>query len=162
VIAQNSLAIVEKGSIGDAFPLYYNTYDYTKKTYQHDTIHMAEEMVTLLHLARIGRLPQKTVQWLKSAVTGEGIFARYQTNGTVAEGGHYESTAIYGLVSMIAQAIGDEDLANRAMIRMETMRIFDTSNIVNGAFGNADGTGIYSFDQCIALLAYNSEESVTK
>ena len=70
----------------------------------------------------------------------------------------YESTAIYGLVSMIAQTLGDETLANKALARMEDMRVFDSDNKINGAFGNADGTGIYSFDQCIALLTYSRFE----
>jgi hypothetical protein len=115
---------------------------------------MAEGMVTLLHLASVNRLPHKTVEWLRNAVEGEGIFARYKTDGTVVEGYRYESTAIYGLVGMLAKTIGDETLANKALARMEGMRIFDSANKLNGAFGNVDGTGIFSFDQCIALLTY--------
>lgn len=157
-VRQNSLDLVEKGSIKGDFPLYYSTYDYTKKEYLQEDINMAEGMVTLLHLARIHRLPQKTVDWLKAAVDGEGIFAKYRTDGTVIEGYRYESTAIYGLVSLIAAAVQDEELANKALLRMEAMRIFDTANPLNGAFGNPDGTGIYSFDQCMALLAYSRAE----
>lgn len=157
-VYQNSLDIVERGSIGGSFPLYYGVYDYNKKNYRQDSVNMAEEMVTLLHLARIHRLPDKTVAWLKAAVEGKGIFSRYETDGSVSQGYGYESTAIYGLVSMIAEAIGDKDLANKALIRMEAARVFDTQNKVNGAFGNVDGTGIYSFDQLISLLAYSSIE----
>ena len=49
------------------------------------------------------------------------------------DGYRYESTAIYGLVSMIASNAGDSDLANRAMARMESMRIFDFDSKLNGA-----------------------------
>ncbi|MHB8061970.1 MAG: hypothetical protein ACYDG2_04940, partial [Ruminiclostridium sp.] len=104
-------------------------------------------------------LQPKTVDWLRTAVEGEGIFARYKTDGSIVDGYRYESTAVYGLVSMLARTIGDENLANKALARMETMRIFDSANILNGAFGNANGTGIYSFDQCIALLTYSKIES---
>jgi hypothetical protein len=38
------------------------------------------------------------------------------------------------------------------------LRIRDISNSFNGAFGNADGSGIYSFNQLVALLAYHSME----
>lgn len=154
----NSLAIVDNGYIGDGFPLYYPEYSYSKKAYKKEDINMAEGMVTLLHLSKIGRLKPQTLNWLKNAVEGEGIYARYKSDGTVADGYRYESTAIYGLVSMIANAAGDKALANRAQARMETMRIFDSDSKVDGAFGNPDGSGIYSFDQCIALLSY----SVTK
>ncbi|WP_294407159.1 glycoside hydrolase family 8 [uncultured Clostridium sp.] len=34
------------------------------------------------------------------------------------------------------------------------MKINDPENKYYGAFGNPDGSGIYSFDQCMALLAY--------
>jgi peroxiredoxin/endo-1,4-beta-D-glucanase Y len=158
-VYQNSISTVEKGYISDKFPLYYSSYNYSKKLYMHDDINMAEGMVTLIHLASIGRLKPETVAWLRTAVEGEGVFARYKTDGSITSGYRYESTAIYGLVSMLARAIGDETLANKALARMETMRIFDSANKLNGAFGNKDGTGIYAFDQCIALLAYSKKES---
>ncbi len=156
VVYQNSINTVENGYISDNFPLYYSQYDYSEKTYKNYDINMAEGMVTLLNLAKIGRLKQTTIDWLKKAVEGEGIYAKYKTDGTIAPGYSFESTAIYGLVSIIAQTVGDKTLANKALARMEKMRIFDSNNKLNGAFGNRDGTGIYSFDQCIALLAYNT------
>ncbi len=154
-IYTNSLAIVRDGYIGDGFPVYYPEYVIAGKTYKKEDINMAEGMVTLLHLAKIGQLKPQTLEWLKTAVEGEGIYARYRADGTVVDGYNYQSTAIYGLVGMIAEAAGDKELANRAQARMETMRVFDSGNKVNGAFGNPDGTGIYSFDQCIALLSYS-------
>ena len=154
-VKQNSLIIVNNGYIGDHFPMYRTEYDYRKKSYKNDDLNMAEGMVTLLHLSKIGQIKPETLKWLKEAVEGEGIFARYTTDGTVVDGYRYESTAIYGLVSMIASNAGDSDLANRAMARMESMRIFDFDSKLNGAFGNTDGTGIYSFDQCIGLLSYS-------
>ncbi len=157
-VYQNSIAIVNQGYIGDQFPLYYAEYDYAKQAYKHDAINMAEEMVTLLHISKAGQLKPQTLQWLKEMVEGEGIFARYKPDGTVVPGYRYESTAVYGLVSMIANTVGDKTLANRALARMEAMRIFDSDKNVNGAFGNADGTGIYSFDQCIGLLSYSIAE----
>ncbi|MDF2984998.1 MAG: glycoside hydrolase [Eubacterium sp.] len=157
-VYQNNLTIVNEGYIGDQFPMYYAEYDYAKQAYKHDAINMAEEMVTLLHLSKTGQLKPQTLTWLKNMVEGEGIYARYKPDGTVAAGYRYESTAIYGLVSMIANNAGDKDLANRALARMEAMRIFDSDKKVNGAFGNVDGTGIYSFDQCIGLLSYSTAD----
>jgi hypothetical protein len=158
----NSLTIVNNGYISDEFPVYYTEYNYDKKKYKKEDINMAEGMVTLLHLSKIGQLKPQTLEWIKTAVEGEGIYARYKPDGTVADGYRYESTAIYGLAGMIAIAAGDKDLANRAQARMETMRVFDSDSKVNGAFGNADGSGIYSFDQCVALLYYGAAEKNTK
>ncbi|MEW9992333.1 glycoside hydrolase family 8 [Clostridium butyricum] len=50
--------------------------------------------------------------------------------------------------------MNDCELINNAVIRMEKMKIDDLGNLYYGAFGNVDGSGIYSFDQCMALLAY--------
>lgn len=150
----NALSIVEKGYIRDNFPLYYSEYDYKKKAYRQEDINMAEEMLTLLHLAKQGKLRSETLVWLKSSVEGDGIFAKYTAGGKVAEGYWYESTAIYGLAAMIARLSGDRPLADKALAKMEAMRVFDSSKKTDGAFGNPDGTGIYSFDQCIALLTY--------
>jgi len=157
-VYQNSIATVEEGYISDKFPLYYCSYDYSKKSYLQDDINMAEGLVTLLHLASIGRLQPKTLDWLRTSIEGDGIFARYKTDGSIVKGYRYESTAIYGLASLIAQTMGDKTLANNAIARMEAMRIFNSANELNGSFGNADGTGIYSFDQCIALLTYSKNE----
>lgn len=157
-VYDNALSTVEKGYISDAFPLHYPEYDYSKKEYAHEDINMAEEMVTLLHLAKLGKLRPETLAWLKNSVEGEGVFAKYKTDGTVAAGHRYESTAIYGLIGMTAGLAGDTELANKAFTKMEAMRVFDSAKQTNGAFGNPDGTGIYSFDQCIALLTYGKFE----
>ncbi len=155
-VYNNSLTVVNDGFLGEGFPMYHSEYDYSRKVYKSEEINMAEGLVTLLHLSKIGQIKPQTIQWLKKAMDGDGIFARYNPDGTVAKGYGFESTAIYANVYMIANTVGDLDLANKALARMETMRIFDWDNKLNGAFGNPDGTVIYSFDQCMALLAYGT------
>ncbi len=155
-VYNNSLTVVNDGFLGEGFPMYHSEYDYSRKVYKSDEINMAEGLVTLLHLSKIGQIKPQTIRWLKKAMDGDGIFARYNPDGTVAKGYGFESTAIYANVYMIANTVGDLDLANKALARMETMRIFDWDNKLNGAFGNPDGTVIYSFDQCMALLAYGT------
>jgi len=156
-IYDNSAAIVEGGMISDVFPWYYSQYDFSKKQYLKDDINSAEELQTMLSLSRIGKLPQETVQWLKNALDNEGIFGRYTVGGDVVPEYKYESTAVYAMVAQIASVIGDEDLAAKAVKRMEKMQI--TSGDLSGAFGNADGSGIYSFDQFRALQAYEDMEN---
>ncbi len=157
-VCQNSLTTVENGYISGSFPVYYSEYDYSGKNYIQGDINMAEGMVTIVHLAKINKLRPETLKWLRRAIDGDGIFARYKTDGTVSPVGRYESTAIYGLACMAAKYAGDTELAEKALARMEAMQISRPGQKIDGAFGNSDGTGIYSFDQCIGLLAYGTVE----
>ncbi len=83
-----------------------------------------------------------------------GVKARYTIKGKVVEGYNYDSTAVYALIAMIGVEVGDSDLINQAIRKMEKMRIDDVNYSYNGAFGMEDGSGITSFDQVIPLLAY--------
>ncbi len=146
--------IVVDGMISEEFPLYYSWYHYKTGQYENTDLNMSEAMVTLLHLAQIGELPDKTVNWLKKELYGDGIRARYDIDGNVVKGYGYESTATYALVAMIGQEIGNQDITGKALKKMEKMRIRDTEYKYNGAFGNENGTGITSFDQVMPMLAY--------
>lgn len=155
---ESALAILEQGQISNAFPLYYSWYNYDKKRYEKDDLNTAEAMVTLLSLAKQDMLKPNTVKWLKEQMAGDGIYARYTIEGEVAEGYSYESTAVYALVVMIADEIGDNTLRGQALKKMEKMHITDTSLPYNGAFGLDDGSGITSFDQLVPMLAYQQVE----
>ncbi len=150
--------LVEQGQISNEFPLYYSWYDYELEEYQQDDLNTSEAMVTLLNLAREGKLKRNTLRWLKAQVGGEGLMARYSVDGNVVKGYQYESTATYALVVLIAQEMQDTALRDDALRKMERMRIRDTALDYNGAFGNEDGQGISSFDQLLPLLAYKSLE----
>lgn len=151
---ENAVKLVKDGYIGDDFPLYYSWYNYEEMEYVEDDLNMAEEMVTLLHLAEAKMLPDKTILWLKDKMTNGGIKARYTIQGKVVEGYNYDSTAVYALVAMIADEVGDAELRGDALKRMELMRINDKSLSYNGGFGIEDGSGIVSFDQVMPILAY--------
>lgn len=115
-------------------------------------------MLTLLHLAEIKQLPNSTVQWLKDTISNKRILGRYNVDGSVVQGYEYESTAVYAIAALIGKEINDNELVNLAISNMEKMRINNVNSKFNGAFGNEDGTGIYSFDQCMALIAYGKLE----
>ena len=150
----NAVKLVKEGYISDDFPLYYSWYNYDEMKYGEDDLNMAEEMVTLLHLAEAKILPDKTISWLKDKMANGGIKARYTIQGKVVEGYNYDSTAVYALVAMTADEIGDIELRGDALKRMELMRINDKSLSYNGGFGIEDGSGIVSFDQVMPILAY--------
>lgn len=155
---ERALQLVEQGQISNEFPLYYSWYDYELAEYQQDDLNTSEAMVTLLNLAREGKLKRNTLRWLKAQVGGNGLMARYSVDGNVVKGYQYESTATYALVVLIAQEMQDDTLRDDALRKMERMRIRDTALDYNGAFGNEDGQGISSFDQLLPLLAYKSLE----
>jgi len=152
--SENAIKIVRNGLISEDFPLYYSWYNYDEGKYEKDDLNMVEEMVTLLNLARVDLLPEETIAWLKESMDNEGIKSRYSVEGKVVEGYQYDSTAVYALVAMIADEIGDMNLRADALKKMEIMRINDTSLAYNGAFGLQDGSGILSFDQIMPILAY--------
>lgn len=153
-IYESSMNIVKNGYINDDFPLYYSWYDYKTNSYQKDELNTSEAMVTLLHLAEAGEIKEQSVKWLKETIKDKGLLGRYTTEGKVAHGYEYESTAAYAITAMIGVEVNDYELVDLSVSRMEKMRIDDTTSKFNGAFGNKDGSGIYSFDQCMPLAAY--------
>ena len=146
--------LILDGKISSNFPLYYSWYNYKTKSYAEDDLNSAEAMMTFLHLARANLLPDDSMDWLRDKMKRGGVKARYSVDGKVVEGYNYESTAVYALIAMIAKEKGDNQLQGMALKKMERMRIIDTSSPYYGAFGMEDGTGITTFDQVLAMLAY--------
>ena len=151
---ESAKKLILGGKISEGFTLYYSWYDYNKNSYVSDDLNTAEAMVTLLHLAEAGLLGDDTMAWLKKQMDAGGVKARYKTDGTVVEGYNYDSTAVYALIAMIGEIEGDKKLQGKALKKMEKMRIMDTAYPYYGAFGLEDGSGITSFDQVMAMLAY--------
>ncbi len=154
-VYEGAYTLLTKGYIGDNFPLYYSWYDYSANGYQKDDLNMAEAMLTLLHLARIGELKQQTADWLRNALENGGIKARYTIAGEVADGYNYESTAVYATAAMIGREINDDKIETLAIARMEETRVNDNNSDFNGAFTQQEGKDIVAYDQLMPLLAYS-------
>lgn len=159
---KNTEGIINEGYISDTFPLYYSSWSYKKKEYSIEELNMAENVYILYHLAKAGLLKEESEAWLMEQLRGNGIMAGYQTDGSVTDGYGYESTAIYALTAMIGMECDNSEMVTLSISRMNRFRIFDSQSQYDGAFGNADGTGIYSFDQCLALKAYGLLEDYIK
>lgn len=151
---EEAISVVINGMISEEFPLYYSWYNYKTKTYEEEEMNTIEAMLTLYHLAEMDMLPEESIVWLNDSISNKGIAARYSVDGEVVSGYNYESTAVYALVAMIAVEVGDRDLCNEALKKMEKMRINNIDYEYNGSFGLEDGTGVNSFDQIMAMLAY--------
>lgn len=150
--------LLKEGQISDEFPLYYSWYNYDESVYEKDEINMAEEMVTILHLAEADMLPQNTLNWIKTQMAHDGIKARYTTDGEIVSGYDFDSTAVYALIVQLAQKTSEKELQRQALKKMEKMRITDSALAYDGAFGMEDGSEIYSFDQLVPLLTYQKLE----
>lgn len=155
---EKTLELLERGQISNEFPLYYSWYNYDKEQYEKDDLNTAEAMMTLLHLARQGKLKNNTLEWIRTQMAGEGLKMRYSVKGEVVSGYNQESTAVYAILVMIADEIGDDALRAQALNKMEKMHIINTEFPYNGAYGMADGSGITSFDQLMPMLAYRALE----
>ncbi len=158
---QAAQKILDGGYLGDAFPFYANYYDYETGAYDTGSLNMAEAMLTLLHQAEAGRLPDASLQWLRTQMQKNGIWARYDTSGRVVSGSEYQSAAVYAIVGLIALQCGDETLLTQAVSRMESFRCFDASSPLNGAFAPSMQEAS-SFDQCLALVLYAQSASIVK
>lgn len=161
-VYDNTLELILNGQISESFPLYYSYYDYAAEKYEGTVLNMSEALTTLLHLSEAGKLPEEALEWLEQEMNKGCIYAVYDREGNPSSDGYYESTAVYALTAMIALSEDREALAGKAINRMEQFRIQEGSNELDGLFGNSDGTGIYSFDQGMALLAYEAYERYTQ
>lgn len=153
---QNMQQILQDGYISDEFPFYYGSYSYESGRYSQESLNMAEAMYTLYHLSKTGDLKESSENWILEQLRNGGIMARYTVDGEIVKDYGYESTGIYALAVLIGLNCKNEEMVTKALSRMEEIRIFYSSSFYNGAFGNIDGTGIYSFDQCVSLLAYQA------
>lgn len=149
-------SVLLQGYISDDFPLFYSTYDYKRGKYLTDILNMSEELLTLLHLSQAGMLPDKTLNWLKQRVDEGTLWARYETDGTVADGGEFFSTSVYAIAAMIGQSEEDPDLTEKALQRMQRYRIDDMDNSCYGRFGDVDSS-IVIFDELLPMRALQNE-----
>lgn len=154
---QQARQLLDGAYLGDAFPFYANYYDYATGLYDTGSLNMAEAMLTLLHQAEAGRLPDAALSWLRSQMAGNGIWARYDIHGNVVPGYEYQSSAVYALVGLIALECQDDTLLTQAVSRMESFRCFDTASPLNGAFASSMDE-VSSFDQGTALVLYAKME----
>ncbi len=145
------------GGMLDTVPLYYPRYELATESYGGEEIHPAEAMVTLLHLAQTGELPERTRAFLNDWVRNGPVYARYALDGQPLDGYLYESTATYALMVLIGCELDDLRLIFPALSRMEKTRVV-SGDARNGAYAHV-GADNASFDTLCALLAWQAVTS---
>ena len=139
------------GRISDDFPLYYSNYSYADDAYSDADLNTSEALYTLWNLARVHSLPEDALAWLRERVENGDLAARYHVDGQPAEGFNYHSTAAYGLAALIAREVGDGQLLELAVRRMERMCVTEWGDTMYGAYLQK-GSPAIAFDQLIPLL----------
>lgn len=134
-ISENMKNIVDQGYISNTFPLYYASYNYKTGKYNTESLHTAEALLTLYHLAQTGTLKETSREWIREQLSENGLYARYETDGSVASGYEYESAAVYAIAALVGIEAKDSDIYTKAIQRMEllmkqnteteNMRVFD-------------------------------------
>ncbi len=145
--------ILKEGYISDDFPMYKSSYSYTSQDYRVGDINMIESTLTALNLARVGKCPEKTVEYLKELINTGGIFAKYDNGGIKKS--PTESTAIYAICSLIAKEVKDEQMYRMCIDKMMSFQVNDENSVVFGAFADPVTLALYSFDNLTALIAYS-------
>lgn len=145
--------ILTEGYLGDQFPFYKTRYDYSQKDYiASEEINVIESLLSILHLSEVGKVKSQSLDFIKENVEKGTLYNRYSKTGEVLD--QNQSAAAYGICAMIGSEVGDEELYNRAMDRMEASQINDPASQLNGGYGDSQTNALFSFNNLIALLAY--------
>lgn len=140
--------------VSQSLPLYRTAYDADADAFIGTQLQMNEAMVAVLNAVRAGVAFPETLDWLANALDDGPIYASYGENGLVTPGYRMESTATYALLVQIGTAAGREDIALKALERMERARCFEVP--MAGGYGSASDAVLYTFDVLEPLLAWQS------
>ncbi|WRS28844.1 hypothetical protein U6B65_06885 [Oscillospiraceae bacterium MB08-C2-2] len=143
--------LVREGYLGDEFPFYSLRCRIGEKIYEQGELHMAEGLLTVLHLAQVGAVREQTLDWLEQKLASGPLYGRYTPDGQPAT--QMESTAVYALCVLLGQETGREKLTEAALERMLTFQVTDPKSAVYGGFADPVTEQAYSFDNLTALLA---------
>lgn len=153
-IQKNTEKIMLSGYLSDEFPMFQTRYNIKTKKYTSEDIFMTEALLTTLHLAEVGKCPQKTIDWIEGALNSGEIYGRYTTDGEVTD--KTESTAIYAICILIGQETGNQTIVARAEKCLEKFQIMEKTSELYGAFGEETDLNVYSFDNLTALTAFRT------
>lgn len=155
---QQQLKLIKDGYISDKLPMFNTYYDYSTGNYQvsednvSGKINVTDGLLTMLNLAKVGELPQTSLDWLKTNTANKTIYNDYNLDGTPAT--PYQAASNYAYVAQIAAALHDTTLYGQALDELKAMTATDTSSPLYGSA--AVGGETYAFNDLNMLLAYNS------
>jgi hypothetical protein len=153
ILLHNMGGILEDGYLSDAFPFYETRFDYKTGKYSSENINTVESLLSILHLAEMGRQKPASIRFIREQVGAGTLYGQYTRDGKPAN--DIRSTAIYAITAMIGAVLGDQSLYRTSIERMNEFRIVNTASPLYGGFGDEATGQAYSFDNLMALLAYS-------
>lgn len=156
---QQQLKLIKDSYISDQLPMFNTYYNYSTGSYQvsddnvSGQINVTDGLLTMLNLAKVGELPQTSLDWITAHTTAdEKIYNDYNLDGSPAS--PYDAASNYAYVAQIAVALGDTKLYGQALTKLNAMTSTDTTSPL---YGSAEAGGeSYAFNDLNMLLAYNS------
>ncbi|MDQ0891676.1 hypothetical protein QFZ81_006764 [Paenibacillus sp. V4I9] len=146
------LQIAQGGYLSDEFPFYQTRYDYKAQLYQSDNINTVESLLTILNLAEVRQHQNASIRYIKEQVKAGTLFGQYTMEGKPLN--DVRSTAIYAIAAIIGYVIGDQELYEDSIRKMNEFQILDKQSPLHGGFGDIKARQAYSFDNLMALLAF--------
>lgn len=148
---KQQLAVVQNGYLGDAFPLYASSYNWSAKTYSNNDLNTSEALETLLHLAEIGKLKEVSLNWLETQVNRNTLYNIYSVNGNIVSRSH--SAGSYALAAMIFAQEGKKEMYQKAMKLTWKYQVDNKKSDIYGGIGIEHQNEAYSYNNLTTLLA---------
>jgi hypothetical protein len=147
--------IISGGYLSDSFPFYQTRYDYASQAYSSDSIHTVESMLTILALSEVHLQRETSIEFIRDKVKSGQLYGAYTLHGQPVN--NIQSTAIYAIAAMIGSTLGDQELYEASIARMNAFQLpsAGSGDELAGGFADAATGQAYSFDNLMALLAYS-------
>ena len=152
-VYKKSLDILEGGYVSDSIPLYKKEYNWEDGSYDEGDIDMLLSTIVILNKLDAGEDVSKSVSWIKERMLNDKkLYSTYSVSSGKALS-NIESTSIYSNVIQIAAEVGDKELYNSCLSRLQEFQVINPRSDIYGEFGDENTLQVYSFDNLNALIA---------
>ncbi|MFD1899563.1 hypothetical protein [Enterococcus termitis] len=151
---QYHYSLIEKGYLSDTFPFYQTRFNHKTNDYENTgTINVIESLLTILHLGEVGLQKQESLDFIKDQVAKGTLFNSYDLNGVPVD--KNQSAAAYALAALIGVVTNDQELYDSSILILNNFQITDPTSLFYGGFGNSRTKEVFSYNNLMALLAYD-------
>jgi len=150
-IVSNLLHLYEIPHQQELFYPYSYRIDEKKYVYQNE-VHMIDQLYIAYHLAKMNRVHETFIHFLKDEMTKGKIYGRYDRI-THFPTVNYESPAIYGLAILLSLEANETELSMKLYHRLKEMKIQENDHPYAGGYINQKTYETHIFDNLLPLLA---------
>ncbi|EKS9954485.1 TPA: hypothetical protein IU311_001475 [Enterococcus faecalis] len=146
--------LIDDGYISDDLPLYQTKFNHQTNKYENNgTLNIIESLLTIVHLSEVGMAKQTSIDFVRKQVQQGTLFNSYDLNGSPVD--KNQSAASYAIAALIGVAENDKELYRAAITVLNNFQIMDSSSPIYGGFGDKVTKQVYSYNNLMALLAYD-------